>query len=451
MSPGMMALGCAGTLVLIVLLAVGSVWLYFRGRHQQALREVQAKISRIQAAGEPITTEDMVKFHRVPEGTFDATGLWIAAIQAATVDAAAERPLPIFGSGKLADLRPGAPASLLPAAEQYLTTQQAAIAKTQKAAAAGGECRYPIDFSKGIGALLPHIQEARQLARILSLRLHVAVAKGDSATAIESLELQLALAQTMDHEPTLVTQLVRMAIAGMALSDLRELVGELPLSEPQLAALQRRLAALDAQRPMKDGLLGERAMGYHAFHNLSQLEGMAVLAGKDGELQRPGDLQVYLDLMTEMIEAADESPAKARLKSQQVENQLRAMVGQSNPLDRLEIVVTAQLLPATGRAFDASARLQTLRDSAVCGIAYRRHQLKYGKPPDSLAALVPEFLPAIPLDPFAPAGTPLILATDEQHYAIYSIGRDGRDDQVLLGNPESTDDDGFVAKLAVPE
>ena len=449
-SRGTWAFGCAAAFALIVLLAALSIWLYFRGRNQRALRDVRGELARIQAAGEPITTEEMIQFHRVPEGTLDATPLWIDAIQTAvSIKDPSEPQLPLLGTGNVAQLRADAPQSLLAPAEKFLAAHGPTIDKTRQAAAAGTECRYPIDFSKGISATLPHIQEARRLARILSLRLHVAAANEDAAAAIESLKLELALAQTMDHEPLLIVQLVRMAVLGVALNDVRVLVSDLPLTDAELADLQRLVAGIDVQRPIKEGMIGERAMGFHTFHNLSQMHGMELLAGEDGELQRPGDLRVFLELLREMIEAADLPPAEARMAAQRTEQKLFALVAKDNVLEKLETVVTTQLVPATGKVFDASARAQAARDSAVCGIAFRRYQLAHGSPPDSLAALVPEFLPAVPLDPFAPAGTPLILLNDGNQFAIYSVGLDGRDDRALLGNPESNEDDGFVAKLAV--
>lgn len=444
----MTALGCLGVLALFFLLGALSIGFYFRGRHQRALRDVRAEVNRIHAAGEPITTADMVEFHRVPDGMFDATQLWIDAIQAAkSVDGQNLVAVPIVGNGQLADLRADAQQSL---AESFLAANAETIDKTRKAAAAGGQCRYPIDFSQGIMAPLPLIQEARGLARVLSLRLHVAAERKDLAKALESLELEIALAHTMDHEPTLVAQLVRMAVINIALKDLRTLLGELPLSEPQLAALQKQIAAIDVQRSVKDGLLGERAMGYHTFHHLRQLEGMEMLAGKDGEMQRPRDLRVYLEHMKEMLEAADEPLAQARLSANQIEDNLKMQIATQNPLDRLEIVVTAQLMPGTVGAFDASARTHVLRDSVLCAIAFRRYQLAHGQPPDSLAALVPEFLPAVPLDPLDPTGAPLTLVIDADQFAIYGIGRNQRDDRALLRDPESSDDDGLVVRLAVP-
>jgi hypothetical protein len=450
-SRGVWAFGCLGVFVLIVFLGGSSIWLYFRGVHQQAARAVRAEVDRIHAGGEPITTEDMVAYHRVPEGTFDATSLWMDAIKAAAAVKDPNEPqLPIMGDGKLADLRADAPQSLLPLAEKLLAAHAETIDKTQKAAAAGGQCRFPVEFSKGLSALLPHIQDARGLARVLSLRLHVAVEKRDVAAALESLYLELALGATMDHEPTLIAQLVRMAVFNIALKDLRNLLSELPLTDAQLASLHQAISAIDTQRSSKDGLLGERAMGYHTFHNLSQIEGMEILAGEDGTLQRPGDLRVYLSLMRELVEAADEQPAQARVTAERIDDKLRVLVGKQNPLERLETVVTAQLFPATSKFFDATARTQALRDSAACGIAFRRNQLKYGRPPASLAALAPEFLPAVPLDPFDPAGAPLLLVIDGEQFAIYSIGMNQKDDRALLRDPESSDDHGFVALLQVP-
>src|SRR5262245_4915659 len=141
LSCGVMALGCFGTLVLLLLLVGLSVWLYFRGRHQRAVAAVKAEVARIHAAGQPITTEDMVKFHRVPDGIFDATPLWLDAINAAAATkTGTESQLPIVGDGQLAGLRADASQSLLPLAEQFLAAHAETIAKTQKAAAAGGQC-----------------------------------------------------------------------------------------------------------------------------------------------------------------------------------------------------------------------------------------------------------------------------------------------------------------------
>jgi hypothetical protein len=451
LSRGVWAIGCLGSLVVVVALGGLSVWFYFRGQQQQAIRAVKAEVTRIHAAGEPITTEDIIEHHRVPQGVFDATPLWIDAINTAVATKTGyEAQLPIFGEAKLAELQADSPASLLPLAEKFLAAQAATIDKTRAAATAGGQCRYPVDFAQGINAKLPHIQEARTLARVLSLRLHVAIQRGDSAAVMESLRLQLDLAATMDHEPLLITQLVRMALIQVALDDVRAIVSQMALDEPQLAELQKLVESIDVQQPVKEGMIGERALGFHTFHHLSQLKELEMLAGKDGDLQRPTDCLFYLELMRDMVEAADQPPQEARRAADQVEGTLKRRLGTQNPLNRLEIIVTALTMPATGKVFDASARTQALRDSTAGGIAFRRFQLQQGQPPEKLSALVPGFLSAVPRDPLLPGNPPLVLVVEGNQFAIYSVGPNLQDDRALLADPQSQDDIGFVAPLTVP-
>ena len=63
-------------------------------------------------------------------------------------------------------------------------------------------------------------------------------------------------------------------------------------------------------------------------------------------------------------------------------------------------------------------------------LALRVYRLKKGDYPANLAALVSaKLLPAVPDDPFALPRTPLCYRrTDKDHYVLYSIGPDGRDD-----------------------
>lgn len=57
--------------------------------------------------------------------------------------------------------------------------------------------------------------------------------------------------------------------------------------------------------------------------------------------------------------------------------------------------------------------------------ALRAFLLKYGRYPDSLEALVPEFLKAAPVDPYS--GNALVYRRTETGYLLYSVGPDGVD------------------------
>jgi hypothetical protein len=66
------------------------------------------------------------------------------------------------------------------------------------------------------------------------------------------------------------------------------------------------------------------------------------------------------------------------------------------------------------------------REAMDAMLAARRFQRKQGQWPTTLEQMSPEFLPKIPVDPFA--GTPLRLKVDADFIRIYSIGRDRLDD-----------------------
>jgi len=72
-------------------------------------------------------------------------------------------------------------------------------------------------------------------------------------------------------------------------------------------------------------------------------------------------------------------------------------------------------------------RCETLRRLTFTAIALERYRLRHGRPPNDLAALVPDFLPAVPIDLMS--GRPLAyLLTAGGASTLYSVGEDGRDD-----------------------
>ncbi len=79
----------------------------------------------------------------------------------------------------------------------------------------------------------------------------------------------------------------------------------------------------------------------------------------------------------------------------------------------------------------ALRRDAALRAMAVF-LAVRAYEVEHGQPPEDLAQLVPEYLPAIPLDPYD--GQPLrylrrdVPGLPPEAWAVYSIGENGGDD-----------------------
>jgi hypothetical protein len=69
--------------------------------------------------------------------------------------------------------------------------------------------------------------------------------------------------------------------------------------------------------------------------------------------------------------------------------------------------------------------VETCRQMALTTLALKRYQIRHGKYAPELAALVPDFLPAVPRDPVD--GKPLRYQLLGTSYLLYSIGEDGVD------------------------
>jgi hypothetical protein len=65
-------------------------------------------------------------------------------------------------------------------------------------------------------------------------------------------------------------------------------------------------------------------------------------------------------------------------------------------------------------------------DCARLALAVLRCKARHGTLPEGLDALVPEFVEAVPPDPFD--GKPLRYRKAGDRFVVYAVGRDGKDD-----------------------
>ena len=103
-------------------------------------------------------------------------------------------------------------------------------------------------------------------------------------------------------------------------------------------------------------------------------------------------------------------------------------------------IITHVFLPQQDSALNTSIKLDALRRATIAGLATKRYRLDCGKFPDSLDACVPDYLEAVPTDPFD--GKPLKYTYLEHEAVIYSIGSDGVDNSgASTGKQVSSDPD----------
>jgi len=268
-----------------------------------------------------------------------------------------------------------------------------------------------------------------------------------------------ALVQLYVHEPVMISQLVRIAIASIAVSATWEAL-EYPQWEDQhlekLQTLWQQVDFLDdlapslaMERALCIPIYGENRGSSAAFEQIltgsTSKAAFSDLADKFVEDPKvamrslferyPGhwiwkwwwsydDELWYWRQMQDLIEAARAmarsgvyasiSPALTNLKANLVESTPRFMVGNL-------------LLPGNDRLVEKIARAETQRRMVIAAIALKRFHLRHGRYPEKLSALVPEFLPAVPADFMD--GQPLRYRLNaDGTYTLYSIGDDGKDD-----------------------
>jgi hypothetical protein len=426
-------------LLLLVLLLPAALYFAWQARGRALLRE---QLEIITVAGEPITTGEMAEWYAVPPGARDITEIWVAAL-APFEDRnfqASSNHLPLLGQGeKLPPLDEPIPEEHRQAIETWLAEHRDKVDALYAAARVEGEVRFSRDWNAGLAMLLREAQDMRSASRVLQLEWELLARADDLEPALENLRARMRMAETLRHEPILISLLVRIAIQSVVLDDLRRLAATDRLTDEQLAALQALVRQFDSHAQLPETMIGERATCYHAFHlvRLFNVDPDRAFDGADGQgsletthdiagVSRPEDCAAALKYLTTIRAAAELPLPQALDAADQADQQLRDLLADRSILTRLRYMMTMMLSPATNAVFQADARAVALRDLTDTSLAVRRYRLKHGQPPEKLADLIPDFLPAVPIDPFD--GQPLRYRVTDDHVLLYSIGRDRADD-----------------------
>jgi hypothetical protein len=361
--------------------------------------------------------------YHVASDEVDTTNLWtevIHLLESGQLDEAAAE-LPIVGTGTQAIPPPGEPWPQLEAAGALLVQFEEALDKMHAAGRVeNGSARFSLKWEDGFGMGLPHAQQMRGAARLLSLEARVHAHRRNTDGVVESLKSLLAAGHALEHEPIFVSQLVRMAITGMAISDLVELLPHGDFTEDQLVELSRRLARYEQSPGLTTALRGERVLGMDAIRHPGK-------AGSD--MPRVAftndNLVFYLELLNQAVDASKRPFPEALDDAAKLRGVLRDKIGRGG-LQKVRYAAAAMLAPSLDAAFGSAARDTASVRMAQTLIAAERFRRREGRFPGNVNELVPAFLSSVPLDPGD--GQPLRLASSESECKIYSVGRNRIDD-----------------------
>jgi hypothetical protein len=322
-------------------------------------------------------------------------------------------------------------------------------AELQAVADAVAEARRLADFPNGrtevqwkelyISTLIPHVQQARTVAGLLSYDVLLRSFDGDADGACLSARGSFNAGRSLGDEPDPIVYLVRIACAQIALIDLERVLAQGQPGSDVLVVWQELLERDEKESPgvLLTALRGERALQHRMMEAIEagRLR-MTDLDKIDGPASRPGAWDSVTELlsvplwrhshavglrrMTELIEAT-------RLPLPEQTDRLEELM--QAPLDKRAILAKI-LLPAVGKVVLAAHRKDALSACARAAVAAERYRHDRGRWPETLAVLVPDYLGEVPTDPFD--GQPLRLVRTDDGLVIYSVGPDGEDNGGVL-------------------
>jgi hypothetical protein len=294
-----------------------------------------------------------------------------------------------------------------------------------------GPACYDVTYENGASRLLPHVDFVMAASGLLAVESRVRAHGGDAHGAAEAIRAIFAAARSLEYDPTLPTQQVRMVCDQYGRKQLRRLLSAgVKFSDADLADCQRDLRAARYHEGLHRGLLGERVVGLIAFEDPTTL-GATGVKGVTWRVWGQDDQVRYLNVMRRLTAASELPWPEAVAAARGIQREIRDLVNVGR--NRQHALLGSLRPPAwiwgafggSAKAFDVGAVNTAVNRAADAAIAVERFRRRHGRLPKRLDELVPDLLPAVPKDPFT--GDPLHYAAGGGFYLVYSVGPDGKD------------------------
>ena len=309
------------------------------------------------------------------------------------------------------------------------------------------------------GAAIGPMSSQRSLAKLLYFAASYHHRTGDHAEAVETMHDLLAFGDAVATHPTLISNLVAWACHGLGLSHLEEhgaLLtvdgamatdqedGTRPANREQIQGLITTLLDEESSRSsLAQAFLGDRAW-------MLDLREWARQASTSWTLLAPAsawscamdflqDPLLELDVARGMRHDTLLSKAAAAPSWPLAAKQIPVESESPSLVDELAHPWTSGALGTNSRSLTIYFKHLAQRRMGAIALAIRLFELDHGHRPSNLSTLVPDYLPAVPADPFSAAGATIRYKPDAKPPVLYSVGVHGVDNGgVIVTNPDGT-------------
>jgi hypothetical protein len=426
---------CLAALFLLALLIVCFiVW------RVNLARDVNAKLAAIRASGLPTSGAELNTYYpAVPDNENAALAMTQAfALMQKYYDVRADK----IGNFEIPPRGQHLSAEQKQTLADYIQMNAGALAKMREAIELP-ESRYPVDYTPGPATPLPHLSELNILAKVVRYESLLASESGDTTNAATAIENLIDMAHTVDNEPDMIAQLVRIALIAIAENSLEHCFNVNSLNESELVGLASAFSNAEKTNLMARALTGDQAIAIPVFQLVRSrsksavelVEGAQEVGGFSNPTLDPwlirepqffrtigfwdDDFLFYMNIMETNIALNNFPPPKSLVAVDNFKKVDEVAVRRHCYLSKLFLSAFSSAIIKEASSF---ACLRT----SIAAVAIERFRLVHGQLPKNLNELVPQFLPAVPADPFD--GQPLRYHRLAKGYVVYSVGADGHDD-----------------------
>lgn len=276
--------------------------------------------------------------------------------------------------------------------------------------------------------------DMRHAARACAARMHLAAQRGDIQLAVQSFEHLLMLGRAGMTLPDTISHLVGIAIASLAEERARALLFERELEPRHVRAMLEAIERQSGFRPIEVIVAGEAQW----FRN--ELPGFFDADGQpDPDRTKLGEWGLEVPRAQRLADR-DQTEAFVEARLGRVLEAAQRPIWEALPA--LEAIhqeaippelAIAGLMPRWSRTLQTKAVMQARRRGLRQMLALELYRAERSSYPKALTNLIPEYLPALPLDPFT--GEHFVYrvqdAEEDLHgrgYLLYSVGPDRVDD-----------------------
>jgi hypothetical protein len=314
----------------------------------------------------------------------------------------------------------------------------------------------PGDYSQPYEIPIPNFVIMRALAQTLAQRAQCYLLLGEPDKALPELTLVCDVCRILEKPPTgqpetLVEAMINVAIHELYAQVIAEGMQRHAWQEPQLEAFQEQLGQINLPPVVKRSFAAEIAGTTHTLETISipELKDWFSVRSLYSSTKRTSLERTIMNWTSSFVtlmklaliprgwiyqNLATDARLMSRLSQafDSVDNtiQPRKFVNWSRELDavpRPYKFIASEAIPNFTKAFQTTAYNQTIVNEAQIACALERYRLAHDEYPETLDALVPQFIQALPQDIIG--GQPLhYRRTGDGKFLLYSVGWNETDD-----------------------